>query len=1309
MGKKILTRLLSRNSAVSAIVFAALICAPVLAADIPVTNLQDSGAGSFRAAISTAHDNDTITFDPGLVGTISLVSPLPALNSVELVNASPITVLLANASTKVAMEIGSGKTIKGTLPGNLRIDGTGEIFCLQSTGLMTFDEDLSGVIDSTSRDIAIGLFSWDDMVLEKGLSGSVTASVIKGTGEGLHSSKDMVFNGDLSGSVAARSENGTAFGLWAEEDISLQDMTGSITASAGGTWTAGIWSDGSITVQNLTGSITALAGGNKAYGLSAAKTMFFGSDLSGSVAASAGGDESYGLFSSENMTLDGDLSGSVEASAGGDRSYGLLSFKNMTLGGGLSGSVTAAAGRGLAYGLASGTDLIIKGDLSGSVRALAKENYAVGLDARDVLNLKGKLSGSIVALAGGDGAYGMRGGDGIFVAKDLSGSVEASAGGEDAFGLRAFSRGLSLENLSGSINATAGTNNAYGIGSFEDNLVISGDLSGTVAASAGGHTAMGLHSEKKEISIQSLTGSITASAGGNIAHGLSAAKTMFFGSDLSGSVAASAGGDESYGLFSSENMTLNGGLSGSVSAAAGGRNAYGLASDSDLVINGDLSGSVEASAGGEDAFGLRAFSKGLSLENLSGSINATAGTNKAYGIGSLEDNLVISGDLSGTVAASAGGHTAMGLYSGTGGMNNGAGGAMNISGSVSAIANGLAMAAAGGGGINLNVTGNLLAADLSGQGDAYAVRAGHLDLKSKEWRGDDLSDDTITLGNGANVSGRIELGKGVNLLTLDGAGTLNGDVGNITTMAKTGKGIWAARGKIHTHDLNVEAGTLSLDSSASHVFTNNLVVAPGAILTAVVRNRAADVISLGNTLTNSGQIDFLMEPFFVPSGTTFTLVTSNGLLGTGDYTTSSQFLSVNTKGNNVEATKKSYSDMHFDTINSQRLAALFDDSIRATPSGDLATILISLESSSSPGEFNESMKQLGVIPMSGISALGMDMSRIFSSAVQTRMAEMRSSHIMTADKKIMDPEDSDTWPMLAFNGDLAGILGRRPLEKPDGLHLRMLGQTGGQDSHDGYDGYDYNTIALSGGLDHMVSEVFGRESLLAGISLGYASTSADYLDTGKSRADMESYSLGLYGTWFDKGWYVDTALGGAWNEYEVRRAIAFMNRIADSDFSGYTLSAKTECGYRIDTWDFGLTPMVSLEYTRFHQKGYTETGAGGANLSVDSTDNNSLRTGLGGRVDNVWSTGFGRIIPRVSAMWMHELVSSDTSVNTTMAGMPGVIYPSAMARPDQDTLILGLGTSLVNDAGIALSLHYQGQIQENADSHSLNFDFTLVF
>src|SRR5580658_9955133 len=73
----------SYRSAIFAIPTLLLLCGlPVFAATLTVTNTDDSGSGSLRAAITTANGSsgDTIRFAPGVTGTITLQSALPQIN-----------------------------------------------------------------------------------------------------------------------------------------------------------------------------------------------------------------------------------------------------------------------------------------------------------------------------------------------------------------------------------------------------------------------------------------------------------------------------------------------------------------------------------------------------------------------------------------------------------------------------------------------------------------------------------------------------------------------------------------------------------------------------------------------------------------------------------------------------------------------------------------------------------------------------------------------------------------------------------------------------------------------------------------------------------------------------------------------------------------------------------------------------------------------------------------------------------------------------------------------------------------------------
>ncbi len=852
----------------------------------------------------------------------------------------------------------------------------------------------------------------------------------------------------------------------------------------------------------------------------------------------------------------------------------------------------------------------------------------------------------------------------VAVGKTLSGSLpnitDAEATGDDAFGV--YSDGvMGFDSITGQISAKAGGDEAYGVGAG-DNLAVN-DVSGTVEAEAGGAGAYGLF------------------AFGDLAL-----------NDITGSVEASAGSDDAFGLLSIGDLTVND-ITGSVKALAGNDGAYGLGSlGGDIALN-DITGSIEVTAGGDEAHGLVAGGD-LTLNELSGTVNATAGGDFASGLWS--GNMTVT-DISGTVTAVTGGHTAIGLVA-EGALSGPAGSTALISGGIEAKASGLAVAVAADDGMNLRVTGTLTATDTSGTANAYSIAAGTHD-DAGNWVQGLAIDDIVVLGQGADITGKIDLGGGTNTLTLEDSGSLTGDVDNVTTLAKTGSGTWQTQGRISTQNLSVTSGNLTIDDDSTHTVSNALAISSGGTLTATVQQTGTPSVT-ADTLANNGEAKFVLGKL-VPFGTTFDVVTTTaGISGTGELT--SPLLDLTVTGNNIRAEKKNYSDLPLDTANAKTLAGVLNP-YTATATGDMATLLTGLDTVSSVGEFNTCIEQL--LSLAGPGDMTIESSRIFSFLAQDRMAGLRAQTRQVAKNTILNPDDPETWPLLASTGSLAGLFDRRPHDSPYGVFVKSLHRSGSRDSYQGYTGYDHDTMGLSAGLDRVFSESF-----LAGVSLGYAQNDLDYEDEGGSHANVDNLGAGLYGSLFSRQWYVDAHLSGTRSTSHVNRNIAFLNRTAQSDRDGYVLGGILDSGYRFSTHRMGISPLVSVAYRFFHQGGYTETGAGSANLAVDSMTGHSLKTGLGVKLDRTFNPDQRwTLIPEISGRWVHEFIDQDRDVEVSMAGMPGQIYNQELLGPKDDALRIRAGVTAFYERKLALLFHYIGEFEHGAESHGMSCELQYFF
>ncbi|QQE12939.1 PEP-CTERM sorting domain-containing protein [Planctomycetota bacterium] len=193
-------------------------------------------------------------------------------------------------------------------------------------------------------------------------------------------------------------------------------------------------------------------------------------------------------------------------------------------------------------------------------------------------------------------------------------------------------------------------------------------------------------------------------------------------------------------FYAQSDIKINGDISSDAVVEAFSEDyAIALQSSRDVIIEGDIAGNIEA-----DSVRTRGIhgSRNVTISNgISGTINAI-GTSYAYGISG--SNININGELSGTIYAENTGDSAYGIY---------AYDSLNIS----------------------NITGTIKALKNSNQAaTAIAVK------------NTSTSNDSITLGNGANIIGDIDLSgntaDGGDTISLTGQGTFSYDMYNVENL-----------------------------------------------------------------------------------------------------------------------------------------------------------------------------------------------------------------------------------------------------------------------------------------------------------------------------------------------------------------------------------------------------------------------------------------------------------------------------------------------------------------------------------------------
>jgi fibronectin-binding autotransporter adhesin len=214
-----------------------------------------------------------------------------------------------------------------------------------------------------------------------------------------------------------------------------------------------------------------------------------------------------------------------------------------------------------------------------------------------------------------------------------------------------------------------------------------------------------------------------------------------------------------------------------------------------------------------------------------------------------------------------------------------------------------------------------------------------------------------------------------------------------------------------------------------------------------------------------------------------------------------------------------------------------------------------------------------------------------------------------------------------------------------------------------------------------------NSNLAAGVLFNYNHTSAD-TDYNGSKTDIDSYSPGIFATYFDRGFYANGLFSFGYNTYSNTRNISFLNETATSSPTGQQYVGDLDFGYDFHpdrNWVWG--PTLGLTYTHLDIDSFTETGAPDADLNVQSQSADSLRSRLGGHV--VFQTALGDVLlqPNLSAMWQHEYLDNSSGITSSSNFSPSS-FTINTASPSRDSALISLGVTATLSNSIALYLNY---------------------
>jgi outer membrane autotransporter protein len=165
--------------------------------------------------------------------------------------------------------------------------------------------------------------------------------------------------------------------------------------------------------------------------------------------------------------------------------------------------------------------------------------------------------------------------------------------------------------------------------------------------------------------------------------------------------------------------------------------------------------------------------------------------------------------------------------------------------------------------------------------------------------------------------------------------------------------------------------------------------------------------------------------------------------------------------------------------------------------------------------------------------------------------------------------------------------------------------------------------------------------------------------------------------------------------------------VAAGSHEGNAFSAGLNGGRLFEAGRWVLGPYASLQYTRQHEEGFTESGGELAAVVADRTAQSLVAT-LGGRIGWRITHGIGEWLPELGIAWLHEHALDDRTVTASYVGAPGTSFTVDGEQGRRDGVQAGLGVSY-RTGGFAARLAYRGEFRSGFSAAGLFGGVQYVF
>ena len=266
-----------------------------------------------------------------------------------------------------------------------------------------------------------------------------------------------------------------------------------------------------------------------------------------------------------------------------------------------------------------------------------------------------------------------------------------------------------------------------------------------------------------------------------------------------------------------------------------------------------------------------------------------------------------------------------------------------------------------------------------------------------------------------------------------------------------------------------------------------------------------------------------------------------------------------------------------------------------------------------------------------------------------------------------------------------------------------------QGTTDKISGYKANYSGLVIGADRNITD-----EILLGGAVSYTSTNVKGQDNASgSNAYVNSWGLTAYASYKAQDWYSGLYATAVNQDYRTQRQIDFTgySGIANGKFSGQQYALKGEFGYPLAlTQTTNLTPLATLSYSYMRQDGYTETNGNGAALRIERSHSDTLKSGLGAKLETTQTTPWGDVVPYIQVLWGHQYDNKANDVTASYAAsVNDTRFVSQGSTPEKDSVDVNVGATLLQSDTTSISAYYDISAAQDYTNQSVSLRLRKLF